>query len=134
MPITDFRGALLWLQVTFDPKETSFERLLDAFAEQIDLTTLNRQGGDRGTQYRSGIYYHSEDQKAAIEKFYSKLNDEIKAGKRRWAGGEVVAEAEPIKEYYVAEDYHQQYLSTGGRFGTGQSAEKGCTDKIRCYG
>lgn len=120
--------------MTFDPNETSFERLLEAFAEQIDLTTLNRQGGDRGTQYRSGIYYHSDAQKETIENFYAKLNEEIKAGKRRWAEKEVVAEVEPIKEYYVAEDYHQQYLSKGGRFGTGQSAEKGCTDKIRCYG
>jgi peptide-methionine (S)-S-oxide reductase len=122
------------MQVTFDPKETSFENLLNAFADQIDLTTLNRQGSDRGTQYRSGVYFHSEAQKEAIEKFYAQLNKEIQDRKRSWAGQGVVAEVEPIKEYYIAESYHQQYLSKGGRFGTGQSAAKGCNDKIRCYG
>ena len=120
--------------MTYDPKETSFENLLKAFADQTDLTTMNRQGSDRGTQYRSGVYYHTEEQKQAIEKFFGELNEEIKAGKRSWAGDKVVAEVEPINEYYIAENYHQQYLSKGGRFGQGQSAEKGCTDKIRCYG
>jgi peptide-methionine (S)-S-oxide reductase len=122
------------MQVTYDPKETSFDNLLKAFSDQTDLTTLNRQGSDRGTQYRSGVYYHNDAQKEAIEKFYSQLNQEIREGKRQWAGKEVVAEVEPINDYYVAENYHQQYLSKGGRFGTGQSAAKGCTDKIRCYG
>lgn len=122
------------MQVTYDPKETSFDNLLKAFADQTDLTTLNRQGSDRGTQYRSGVYYHNEAQKEAIEKFYAQLNKEIQEGKRRWAGKEVVAEVEAIKDYYIAENYHQQYLSKGGRFGCGQSAAKGCSDKIRCYG
>lgn len=56
------------LQVYFDPKETNYSALLDCFFDHVDPTTLNQQGNDRGTQYRSGIYYHNEEQKAAAEK------------------------------------------------------------------
>ncbi len=56
------------LQVYYDPKETDYTKLLDCFFEHVDPTTLDRQGGDRGTHYRSGIYYHNEEQKAAAEK------------------------------------------------------------------
>ena len=56
------------LQVYYDPKETNFSALLDCFFDHVDPTTLNQQGNDRGTQYRSGIYYHNEEQKAAAEK------------------------------------------------------------------
>ena len=55
------------MQVYYDPKETDYSKLLDCFFEHVDPTTLNQQGGDRGTQYRSGIYYHNEEQKAAAE-------------------------------------------------------------------
>lgn len=58
----------LMLQVYFDPKETNYSALLDCFFDHVDPTTLNQQGNDRGTQYRSGIYYHNEEQKAAAEK------------------------------------------------------------------
>ena len=122
------------VQVTYDPKATTFASLLEAFAAQCDLSTLNRQGSDRGSQYRSGVYFHNEAQKADAEAFFARLNGELKAGTRKWANKEVVAELAPVKDYYVAEGYHQQYLSKGGRFGQGQSAEKGNTDTIRCYG
>lgn len=123
------------VQVTYDPKETTFTQILEAYAAQTDVTTLNRQGNDRGTMYRSGVYYHSDEQKEATEAYFKQLNEEIAAGKwKKWAGDKVVAEVQPAGDYYVAEKYHQQYLSTGGRFGMQQSAEKGCTDKIRCYG
>ena len=56
------------LQVYYDPKETNYSALLDCFFDHVDPTTLNQQGNDRGTQYRSGIYYHNEEQKAAAEK------------------------------------------------------------------
>jgi len=56
------------LQVYYDPKETDYTKLLDCFFQHVDPTTLNQQGGDRGTQYRSGIYYHNEEQKQAAEK------------------------------------------------------------------
>jgi peptide-methionine (S)-S-oxide reductase len=122
------------VQVTYDPKQTTFTKLLEAFADKTDLTTLNRQGSDRGTQYRSGVYYHNEQQKADTEAFFARLNEEIKTGVRRWAGKAVVSEVEPAADYYVAEGYHQQYLSKGGRFSTPQCADKGCKDEIRCYG
>eukprot|EP00892_Ulva_mutabilis_P010341 jgi/Ulvmu1/767/UM010_0141.1 len=123
------------VQVTYNPKEVTFNQLLEAFAAQTDVTTLNRQGNDRGTMYRSGVYYHNEEQKEATEAYFNQLNEEIKAGKwPRFAGDKVVAEVRPAGDFYNAEEYHQQYLSKGGRMGMAQSAEKGCTDKIRCYG
>ncbi|KAJ8444314.1 hypothetical protein Cgig2_019872 [Carnegiea gigantea] len=83
-------------------------------------------GNDVGTQYRSGIYYYTpEQEKAAIESTdrRQKLLDR-----------KIVTEILPAKKFYRAEEYHQQYLAKGGRFGRKQSAEKGCTDPIRCYG
>ncbi|XP_076953849.1 peptide methionine sulfoxide reductase A3-like [Bidens hawaiensis] len=114
------------VRVQFDPKECSYENLLDCFWERHDPTTLNRQGNDVGTQYRSGIYiYTPEQEKAAresMEKHQQKLNRKI------------VTEILPAKKFYRAEEYHQQYLAKGGRFGFRQSTEKGCNDPIRCYG
>jgi peptide-methionine (S)-S-oxide reductase len=89
---------------------------------------------DRGTQYRSGVYYHNDEQKKVAEEYFKQLDEEIKAGKRRWAGKEVVAELQPVDKYYLAEKYHQQYLAKGGRFGQPQSSEKGATAPIKCYG
>jgi peptide-methionine (S)-S-oxide reductase len=122
------------MQVTYDPKEVSFTTLLEAFADKTDLTQMNRQGSDRGTQYRSGVYYHTDEQKADTEAFYKRLEEEIAAGKRNWSGKSVVSELKPAGDYFIAEKYHQQYLAKGGRFGIPQSAEKGNTDTIRCYG
>ncbi|KAH7621824.1 hypothetical protein Ndes2526B_g02641 [Nannochloris sp. 'desiccata'] len=114
------------VQVTFDSNTLSYEELLDAFFNKHDPTTLNRQGNDVGDQYRSGIYYHTEEQKAAAEAAIAKMNEKL--------SGQVVTELEPIKMFTEAEDYHQQYLAKGGRFNRPQSAAKGCTDPIRCYG
>ena len=61
------------LQVYYDPQETNYLALLDCFFEHVDPTTVNRQGNDMGTQYRSGIYYHNEEQKAAAEKVSAHL-------------------------------------------------------------
>ncbi|KAK1415396.1 hypothetical protein QVD17_31177 [Tagetes erecta] len=114
------------VRVQYDPKECSYENLLDCFWERHDPTTLNRQGNDVGTQYRSGIYFYTpEQEKAALEsmeKHQQKLNRKI------------VTEILPAKKFYRAEEYHQQYLAKGGRFGFRQSTEKGCNDPIRCYG
>ena len=63
-----YPACAIMLQVYFDPKETNYSALLDCFFDHVDPTTLNQQGNDRGTQYRSGIYYHNEEQKAAAEK------------------------------------------------------------------
>ena len=123
------------VQVYFDPKETSYARLLDLFFERVDPTTANRQGNDVGTQYRSGIYYHDAEQKELAERAIADVNVKLSSNVfRRVLGTKVETELLPATDYFLAEDYHQQYLSKGGRFGSGQSAAKGCTDKIRCYG
>jgi len=127
------------VQVTYDPKECAYETLLDTFFDKVDPTTKNRQGGDSGTQYRSGIFYHSEAQKEAAAKKIKGVNEKLAKGEkvragRPYEGSSVVSELTPAGDYYVAEAYHQQYLERGGRFGTPQSAAKGCNDNIRCYG
>ncbi|GFR49326.1 hypothetical protein Agub_g11352 [Astrephomene gubernaculifera] len=124
------------VQCTYDPKECSYEQLLDTFFGRIDPTTLHRQGNDRGTQYRSAIYYHdAEQQKAAAARIEAE-NQRLRSGSAPsgWAGDRVVVELQPAGDYFIAEDYHQQYLAKGGRFGNPQSTAKGCTDRIRCYG
>lgn len=128
------------VQVTYDPKEADFGKLLDVFFERTDPTTLNRQGNDMGTQYRSAIYFHNQDQKAVAESKVASIDQKIAAGDFRCKGGskpagnKVVVSLEPAQDYYLAEEYHQQYLSKGGRAGRAQSAAKGCSDPIRCYG
>merc|ERR1712032_800012 len=109
------------VQMTYDPNVVTFAELCDVFYENHNPRQLNGQGGDIGTQYRSGIYYHDEEQK--------KVAEEKKA-----AVSGAVTEIQEAEKFWPAEEYHQQYLEKGGRFGSGQSASKGCTDKIRCYG
>uniref|UniRef100_A0A5B6ZM21 Peptide methionine sulfoxide reductase n=1 Tax=Davidia involucrata TaxID=16924 RepID=A0A5B6ZM21_DAVIN len=114
------------VRVQYDPKECSYESLLDAFWARHDPTTLNRQGNDVGTQYRSGIYFYTpEQEKAALES---------KDRQQKVLNRTIVTEILPAKKFYRAEEYHQQYLEKGGRFGFKQSADKGCNDPIRCYG
>ncbi|XP_021749697.1 peptide methionine sulfoxide reductase-like [Chenopodium quinoa] len=85
------------------------------------------EAGDVGTQYRSGIYYYNETQ--------ARLAQESKEAKQlELKGRTVVTEILPAKRFYRAEEYHQRYLAKGGRFGDKQSAAKGCTDPIKCYG
>lgn len=92
------------VQIVFDPSRTTFEALLRFFFRMHDPTTLNRQGNDRGTQYRSAIFVHSDEQKAAAQKVIDEVN---KSGK--WKGP-VVTEIVPAGPFYTAEDYHQKYL------------------------
>ncbi|XP_072964038.1 peptide methionine sulfoxide reductase A3-like [Typha angustifolia] len=114
------------VRVQYDPRLCKYEDLLDLFWGRHDPTTLNRQGNDVGTQYRSGIYFYTpEQEKAAIES----LERHQKALNRK-----IMTEILPAKKFYRAEEYHQQYLEKGGRFGFKQSAAKGCNDPIRCYG
>eukprot|EP00210_Caulerpa_lentillifera_P001825 g1755.t1 len=123
------------VQVTYDPSLVQYSTLLDTFFEKTDPTTLNRQGGDAGTQYRSGIYYHTPEQKQEAEKAIREVQTKISNGQfRRTGGKEVVVELLSAGDYYLAEEYHQQYLEKGGRFNRPQSAAKGCKDPIRCYG
>eukprot|EP00262_Sarcandra_glabra_P011461 TRINITY_DN274_c0_g1_i1.p1 TRINITY_DN274_c0_g1~~TRINITY_DN274_c0_g1_i1.p1 ORF type:complete len:262 (-),score=20.28 TRINITY_DN274_c0_g1_i1:172-957(-) len=114
------------VRVQFDPKEGGYENLLEVFWARHDPTMLNRQGNDVGTQYRSGIYFYTpEQEKAALES----LEKQQQVLNRK-----IVTEILPAKKFYRAEEYHQQYLAKGGRFGFKQSTEKGCNDPIRCYG
>ncbi|MDF1861522.1 MAG: peptide-methionine (S)-S-oxide reductase MsrA [Verrucomicrobiales bacterium] len=91
------------VQVYFDPKVIPFDKLLDRFFELHDPTTLNRQGYDRGTQYRSVVFYHDETQKLATEK---KIKELTEAGKYE---DPIVTAIEPADEFYLAEKIHQNY-------------------------
>lgn len=124
------------VQMYYNPGEVSYRELLDVMLERTDPTTLNRQGNDRGTQYRSGIYYHNEEQKKVAFQVMEEVTSQLQNGTypRPTAGNEWKTEVKPATEFWNAENYHQQYLSKGGRFGQGQSAAKGCKDPIRCYG
>lgn len=93
------------VQITFDPQIVSFADLLDVFFTIHDPTTLNRQGNDVGTQYRSAIFYHSPEQKAIAEQ---KIADITAA--RLW-NHPIVTEVTPIDMFYPAEDYHQEYFA-----------------------
>jgi peptide-methionine (S)-S-oxide reductase len=93
------------VQVTFDPQIVSFRELLEVFFTIHDPTTLNRQGADIGSQYRSAIFYHSPEQKEIAEKTISELDAE-----GIWDAS-IVTEVAPAAEFYVAEDYHQEYYA-----------------------
>ncbi|HYP27335.1 MAG TPA: peptide-methionine (S)-S-oxide reductase MsrA [Blastocatellia bacterium] len=91
------------VQIVFDPKEASFKELLEVFFTIHDPTTLNRQGADVGTQYRSAIFYHSPEQKGVAEQVIKEMEAE-----RVW-DRPIVTEVTPLETFYPAEGYHQQY-------------------------
>lgn len=98
------------VRVTFDPAAVSYRDLLAIFFTIHDPTTLNRQGNDVGTQYRSAIFYHSDDQKRAAEAVIAKLTEQ------KLFGAPIVTEVVPASTFHVAEDYHQEYFErVGGR-------------------
>ncbi|WP_266205109.1 peptide-methionine (S)-S-oxide reductase MsrA [Pontibacter kalidii] len=96
------------LQVTYDPEQVSYQELLEVFWSTHDPTTLNRQGNDIGTQYRSVIFYHNSEQKELAERYKQELD----------ASGAfdapIVTEIEPLGKFYPAEDYHLNYFNTHG--------------------
>lgn len=136
------------VQCIWDPTQTTYGDLVDTFFDHVDPTTLNRQvrwqasalvslqqrprtstpsapqGNDVGTQYRSAIYYHSDEQRRIA-------TEKIEALNKKLAPRKIVTTVQPATDFYIAEKYHQQYLAKGGRFGMAQSASKGCTDPIR---
>ncbi|KAM7471473.1 hypothetical protein LguiA_009656 [Lonicera macranthoides] len=114
------------VRLQFDPTLCPYANLLSLFWSRHDPTTLNRQRGDVGTQYRSGIYYYNEAQ--------ARLARESMEAKQMELKEKIVTEILPAKRFYRAEEYHQQYLEKGGGQGSKQSAAKGCNDPIRCYG
>src|SRR6185369_15699222 len=91
------------VQVTFDPAIVNFKDILDVFFTVHDPTTLNRQGNDVGTQYRSAIFYHSPEQKAAADQKITEINTA-----HLWSSP-IVTEVTPAEIFYLAEDYHQEY-------------------------
>lgn len=93
------------VQLTYDPKKITYEALLEIFWQTHDPTTLNRQGADEGTQYRSVVFYHDEHQKE-LAHFYKHKLDEAKA-----FNNPIVTEISPYTVFYKAEDYHQNYYS-----------------------
>ena len=93
------------VRLTFDPAVVSFRELLEVFFVIHDPTTLNRQGNDAGTQYRSAIFYHSPEQKAVAEEMMASLN-----AAKLW-DGPIVTELTPASTFHRAEDYHQEYFS-----------------------
>jgi len=92
-------------QITYDPSKVSFDDLLQVFWKTHDPTTLNRQGNDVGTQYRSVIFYHDEKQKQLAEKYRKELN-----ASNAWKDP-IVTEISPFTVFYKAEDYHQNYYN-----------------------
>jgi peptide-methionine (S)-S-oxide reductase len=93
------------IQLWYDPKKVSYEELLEIFWQTHDPTTLNRQGADAGTQYRSVIFYHNDEQKRLAE-FYKKKLEDAKA-----FDDPIVTEISPAATFYKAEDYHQNYYA-----------------------
>ena len=92
-------------QVTFDPKKLSFQDLLEVFFATHDPTTPNQQGNDKGTQYRSAIFYRSPEQKATAEKVIKVLNEQ------KAFPNPIVTEVTDFNNFYGAEDYHQNYYN-----------------------
>lgn len=96
------------IQVDYDPSVVSYDALLEAFWQSHDPTTLNRQGNDVGTQYRSVIFYHNAEQKEKAEKYKTELD------RTRVFDKPIVTEISPFTKLYVAENYHQDYYNQNG--------------------
>ncbi len=106
---TDRTGHAEVVQVEFDPDQVGYEHLLEVFWKCHNPTTLNRQGPDVGTQYRSVIFFHSPEQEAAARK---SLEEQDHSGR---FGRPIVTQIEPAGTFYRAEEYHQQYLEKRGQ-------------------
>lgn len=106
---SDETGHAEVVQVEFDPDQTSYRDLLNVFWANHDPTTLNRQGPDRGSQYRSAIFYYSPEQEEAALQSRHELEQ---SGRFR---RQIVTQIEPAAAFYRGEEYHQQYLAKRGR-------------------
>ena len=99
---TDTTGFVECVQVVYDPLVLSLERVVELYFHSIDPLSLNQQGNDIGTRYRTGIYYTDEEDRATIERVYRAVEREV--------GEPIVVELEPLHNFYDAEEYHQDYL------------------------
>lgn len=105
---TGLTGHAEVLEITYNPMEITYSDLLEVFWKSHDPTTLNRQGADSGTQYRSVVFYHTPEQKVLAERYKAELNKTNAYGKK------VVTAIESAKPFYVAENYHQNYYLKNG--------------------
>jgi peptide-methionine (S)-S-oxide reductase len=96
------------IQISFDPSQISYKDLLEVFFSTHDPTTLNKQGADTGTQYRSVVFYHSNEQKKSAEEFKKQLDT---SGRFKQP---IVTEIAPFTEFFPAENYHQEYFNHNG--------------------
>lgn len=113
------------VQVHFNPNVVGFDELLEVFWKSHDPTTLNRQGADSGTQYRSAVFFHSEEQRKTAEAYKKKLNE---------AGAfddPIVTEVTVASDFYPAEDYHQDYFTLNGRAPYCRGVIQPKIDKVR---
>ncbi|MEO6671287.1 MAG: peptide-methionine (S)-S-oxide reductase MsrA [Ferruginibacter sp.] len=115
MPDPDYKsvcggntGHAECLQIVYDPSKISFDELLEIFWKTHDPTTLNRQGNDIGTQYRSAVFFHNEQQKGIAEKYIAQLQASGTFSRP------IVTSLEPFTKFYPAEDYHQNYFKLNG--------------------
>lgn len=115
------------IQITFNPELVSYEDLLEIFFGTHDPTTLNRQGADVGTQYRSEVFYHSEAQKEKAEKYIQWIEQE------KLYSNPIVTKVSPASEFYAAEDYHQDYYSQNSQQGYCQMVIAPKLEKLRKY-
>lgn len=99
---TDTTGYAETVHVTYDPEKVSLEFLLDMFFKAIDPTSINQQGEDRGTRYRTGVYYVNPENETIIQKAFDEEQKQI--------DGKLAVENLPLKNFYKAEEYHQDYL------------------------
>jgi peptide-methionine (S)-S-oxide reductase len=106
---TDTTGHAEVVEVAFDTEQVSYEQLLDAFFALHDPTTMNRQGPDWGTQYRSAIFFHSAEQEQQARAKIEQLTAE-----GRFLPKRIVTRVEPAQTFWRAEDYHQRYLEKRG--------------------
>lgn len=104
-------GHVEAIQIVFDPKIISYEKLVEIFFHLHDPTTLNRQGSDVGTQYRSVIFYHNNEQKEITEKVRNKIEDE------HIYQNKIVTEVIPFENFYKAEEYHQNFYANNPEYG-----------------
>ena len=115
------------IQITYNPKEVAYEDLLEIFFATHDPTTLNKQGADVGTQYRSAIFYHSEDQKAKAVNYIQLIE------KEKLYPNPIVTQIESAGVFYLAEDYHLNYYNQNKEQGYCQYVIAPKLDKLRKY-
>lgn len=99
---TDVTGFAECVKVVYDPEVLSLKKVVELYFHSIDPMSLNQQGNDIGTRYRTGIYYTDESDRATIESVYRAVEEEM--------GATIVVELEPLHNFYPAEEYHQDYL------------------------